>query len=86
MDEATSALDIDTEARVLRNIMTENPYRVCLITTHRASMLEYSDIIFRVDGDGIFQRVDSLDQLRAEDLRAPQRNVGQDAVSAEAGV
>lgn len=68
MDEATSALDIDTEARVLRNIMTENPNRICLITTHRASMLEYSDIIFRVDGDGNFQRLASAEELRVSDL------------------
>lgn len=69
MDEATSALDIDTEARVLRNIMTANPNRVCLITTHRASMLEYSDVIFRVDGDGNFQRLNSAADLRVSDLR-----------------
>ena len=69
MDEATSALDIDTEARVLRNIMTENPNRVCLITTHRASMLEYSHIIFRVDGDGNFQRLNSAADLKVSDLQ-----------------
>jgi ABC-type multidrug transport system fused ATPase/permease subunit len=69
MDEATSALDIDTEARVLRNIMTSNPNRVCLITTHRASMLEYSDLIFRVDGDGCFQRLNSAAELRVSDLQ-----------------
>ncbi len=69
MDEATSALDIDTEARVLRNIMTANPNRVCLITTHRASMLEYSDIIFRVDGDGCFQRLNSAADLKVSDLQ-----------------
>ena len=69
MDEATSALDIDTEARVLRNIMTENPNRVCLITTHRASMLEYSDVIFRVDGDGCFQRLNSAADLKVSDLQ-----------------
>ena len=62
MDEATSALDVDTEARVLQNIMTTNPYRICLITTHRASMLEYSDIVFRVDGDGRFFRTESLSE------------------------
>lgn len=72
MDEATSALDIETEARVLRNIMTANPHRVCLITTHRASMLEYSDMIFRVDGDGSFQRLNSADELRVGDLETDE--------------
>lgn len=75
MDEATSALDIDTEARVLRNIMIENPHRVCLITTHRASMLEYSDIIFRVDGDGNFQRLNSAAELRVSDLATDEDEV-----------
>ena len=69
MDEATSALDIVTEARVLRNIMTENPNRVCLITTHRASMLDYSDVIFRVDGDGCFERLNSAADLKVSDLQ-----------------
>ncbi len=61
MDEATSALDVDTEARVLKNLMTANPHRICLITTHRASMLEYSDLVFRVEGDGSFRRVSAED-------------------------
>ncbi len=58
MDEATSALDVDTEARVLRNVMESNPRRVCFITTHRASMLEYADVIYRVDGEGRFFRIE----------------------------
>jgi ABC-type bacteriocin/lantibiotic exporter with double-glycine peptidase domain len=59
MDEAPSALDVDTEARVLKNLMPSNPRRICLITTHRASMLEYSDRVFRVAGDGSFCPVDA---------------------------
>ena len=61
MDEATSALDVDTEARVLQNLMTDNPRRICLITTHRASMLEYSDLVFRVEGDGTCRPVSAED-------------------------
>ena len=64
MDEATSALDVDTEARVLKNLMTANPNRICLITTHRASMLEYSDIVFRVNGEGEFVMQDPAEGLR----------------------
>ncbi len=70
MDEATSALDVDTEARVLKNLMTENPNRICLITTHRASMLEYSDIVFRVNGEGEFVMQDPADGLRLGGSRA----------------
>jgi ABC-type transport system involved in cytochrome bd biosynthesis fused ATPase/permease subunit len=60
---------VDTEARVLRNIMTDNPHRLCLVTTHRSSMLEYSDVIFRVDGDGALIRLDSVRDVKADDLR-----------------
>ncbi len=67
MDEATSALDVTTEARVLRNLMTDNPHRICLITTHRASMLAYSDKVFRVDGDGVFAETDPAVAIREEE-------------------
>lgn len=52
MDEATSALDIDTEKRVLENIMTADPDRICIITTHRESMLRYCDRVYRIGEDG----------------------------------
>ena len=52
MDEATSALDTDTEGKVLKGIMVSNPTKICIITTHRASMLEYCDRVFRVEQDG----------------------------------
>ena len=58
MDEATSSLDIETEKRVLRNIMVSDPKRVCIITTHRESMLRYSDRIYKVTADGSFAEVD----------------------------
>lgn len=52
MDETTSALDIDTEARVLKNIMIADPARICIITTHRKSMLKYCDRIYKIKSDG----------------------------------
>ena len=52
MDETTSALDIDTEARVLKNIMIADPARICIITTHRKSMLKYCDRIYKINSDG----------------------------------
>jgi ABC-type multidrug transport system fused ATPase/permease subunit len=74
MDEATSALDVDTEARVLKNLMTENPNRICLITTHRPSMLAYSDIVFRVSGEGDFIRQDPSDGLGWETAKDDETN------------
>lgn len=52
MDEATSALDSETEKRVLENIMINNPSRICIITTHRESMLKYCDKVYRVTSAG----------------------------------
>ena len=52
LDEATSALDIDTEKRVLNNIMKNDSDRICIITTHRESMLHYCDRIYKIGSDG----------------------------------
>ena len=51
MDEATSALDMETEQRVLQNIMRTHANRTCIITTHRPSLLEISDRIYRIKND-----------------------------------
>lgn len=52
MDETTSALDADTEKRVLENIMIANPAKICIVTTHRESMLKYCDRVFKVEQNG----------------------------------
>ncbi len=52
MDEATSALDKETEERVLKNLMTSDKKRTCIITTHRPSMLEYCHRIYELQEDG----------------------------------
>lgn len=52
MDEATSALDAETEGRVLRNLMKSDKKRTCIITTHRPSMLQYCDRVYRLEKDG----------------------------------
>lgn len=48
LDEATSALDVETERRVLRNIVTERKDRTCIVTTHRPTVLNLCDRIYRV--------------------------------------
>ena len=48
MDEATSALDPETEKRVLDNLMRDDPGRICVITTHRGSILPYCDRVYRI--------------------------------------
>ena len=48
LDEATSALDIETEERVLKNIMKKDNGRTCIVTTHRPSVLSVSDHIYEI--------------------------------------
>lgn len=52
MDEATSALDVETETAVLNNIMVKNPAKICIITTHRESMLKYCDRVYKISNNG----------------------------------
>ena len=55
LDEATSALDAETEQKVLKNIIGSQTGRTCIITTHRPSVLEVSDRIYRIRKDRITQ-------------------------------
>ena len=52
LDEVTSSLDMDTEARVLENIMKTSPDRICIVTTHRESMLKYCNRVYKIAADG----------------------------------
>lgn len=48
LDEATSALDVTTERKVLRNIIQNHPNKTCIITTHRPSVLNMCERVYRV--------------------------------------
>lgn len=48
LDEATSALDVTTERRVLKNIITQKPNKTCIVTTHRPSVLNMCQRVYRV--------------------------------------
>lgn len=48
LDEATSALDVVTERQVLKNIMQFNPRRTCIVTTHRPTVLNMCQRVYRV--------------------------------------
>lgn len=52
MDEATSALDIETESKVLSNIMVGNSSGIRVLSTHRESMLAYCDRVYKITVDG----------------------------------
>ncbi|MBR1733242.1 MAG: ABC transporter ATP-binding protein [Alloprevotella sp.] len=48
LDEATSALDVTTERAVLRNIIRQQPNKTCIVTTHRPSVLNLCQRVYRV--------------------------------------
>ncbi|MCQ2433236.1 MAG: ABC transporter ATP-binding protein/permease [Clostridia bacterium] len=50
LDEATSALDVATERKVLKNLMTGDTKRTCIVTTHRPSVLTLCRRVYRVEG------------------------------------
>lgn len=48
LDEATSALDVTTERAVLKNIVRQHPNKTCIVTTHRPSVLNLCQRVYRV--------------------------------------
>ena len=48
LDEATSALDVATERKVLRSIIRQHPNKTCIVTTHRPSVLNLCQRVYRV--------------------------------------
>ena len=48
LDEATSALDVATERQVLRNIIQQRPNKTCIVTTHRPTVLNMCQRVYRV--------------------------------------
>ncbi|MGF0032432.1 ABC transporter ATP-binding protein [Bariatricus sp. SGI.154] len=61
LDEATSALDVTTERRVLRNIISQKPNKTCIVTTHRPSVLNMCQRVYRV----MDTRITELDEEEA---------------------
>jgi ABC-type multidrug transport system fused ATPase/permease subunit len=54
MDEPTSALDLNTETLILNNIFNFiDVSQTVIAVTHRPKLLDYVDIVYRVDGSGI---------------------------------
>ena len=48
LDEATSALDVATERKVLKNIIQQRPNKTCIVTTHRPTVLNMCQRVYRV--------------------------------------
>lgn len=64
LDEATSALDVETERRVLKNIIQQRPNKTCIVTTHRPSVLGMCRRVYRVKNT----RVTELDEAESARL------------------
>lgn len=58
LDEATSALDVTTERKVLKNIIQQRPNKTCIVTTHRPSVLNLCQRVYRI----IDTQVNELDE------------------------
>ena len=57
LDEATSALDLETEKTVLNNIRIMNPKRTCIAITHRSSVIDICDRVFRISDKKLEEEV-----------------------------
>lgn len=55
LDEATSALDVDTEKRVLQNILADEYPRTCILTTHRPQIMKSCKHIYRIENQIIYK-------------------------------
>ena len=64
LDEATSALDVETERRVLRSIVRQRPYKTCIVTTHRPTVINLCQRVYRVT-DGAVTELDEETSSRA---------------------
>ena len=56
LDEATSALDAETEKQVLEQIIKSDSRKLCIVTTHRPTVLSMCDRIYEVR-DGALREV-----------------------------
>ena len=48
LDEATSVLDVSTERMVLKNIVQQRPNKTCIVTTHRPTVINLYQRVYRV--------------------------------------
>ena len=64
LDEATSALDVDTEKRVLNNILKHFRKITILFISHRLSNLKNADKIFVMADGSIFEEGNHDDLLK----------------------
>ena len=60
LDEATSALDTETEKLVLQSILNYGVTHTCILTSHRPSIIDLCDRIYRIDHTQIYEIVKEM--------------------------
>ena len=74
LDEATSALDMDTEEKVLSNIIKQHPNKVIIVSTHRPSALKLCQRIYRIaDGKIVEIKPDEAELLMRRYADMPEQ-------------
>ncbi|MCD8357167.1 MAG: ABC transporter ATP-binding protein/permease [Clostridia bacterium] len=68
LDEATSALDVETERQVLRNIIRQHPNKTCIVTTHRPSVLNMCQRVYRVMDTKVTELDEAASSRMAQDF------------------
>ncbi len=64
LDEATSALDVATERKVLKNIMSDEYPRTCIVTTHRPTVLNICTRVYAIrDKKCVVLDQDEIDRM-----------------------
>lgn len=53
LDEATSALDVATERKIINNIMVHDENHICILTTHRPTVLSLCDRVYKISNKKI---------------------------------
>lgn len=67
LDEATSALDIETEKSVIRNIMSDEYPRTTIVTTHRPSVLNACNRVYRIHSNSCdIMTAEAISRLQLE--------------------
>jgi ABC-type multidrug transport system fused ATPase/permease subunit len=61
LDEATSALDAETEAQVLKGIMEYGKCHICIIATHKNSILAQCNSVYRINDMQLTKLKDNKD-------------------------
>lgn len=67
LDEATSSLDVATERKVLINLRKGQRKRICILTTHRPTVLAICDRVYRITSHNVQEiNQDDVEQMMNE--------------------